>query len=81
MQMDITINEDILKQTTKCHRKFSCLSGEPGDLCKVDLRNGNHILYVKPKNKLACDYAAPFGTSGAVCLCPTRLELHKRYGI
>ncbi len=79
--MDIKISKEIIKQTTQCKRDFACLSGKPEDLCEVDYRPGKWLLCMKSRKNPICDYCGDYGNSGAFCLCPTRKELYRRYGI
>jgi len=65
---DIHINEDILKNTTKCNKYFSCLSGR-NNLCKVELNVDDKIHFVKCINDEPCNYRISFGYS-FICLCP-----------
>jgi len=77
---DIQINEEYLKNTTKCKKDFSCLSGKRNDLCKVELNVEDKIHFVKCMSSEPCSYRISFGYS-FVCLCPVRKELFNRYNI
>jgi len=77
---DIQINEEYLKNTTKCKKDFSCLSGKRKDLCKVELNVEDKIHFVKCMSREPCSYRISFGYS-FVCLCPVRKELFNRYNI
>ncbi len=79
--MDVTVSEDTLKRTTRCKRNFACLSGKPEDLCEVDYRQGKFLLWMKTRKHPFCDYCIEYASSSVSCVCPTRLELYKRYGI
>ncbi len=74
------ISDEIIKNTTKCKKKFSCLSGERNNLCNVELNIEDKIYFVKCMNNKHCEYRIAFGYS-FVCLCPVRKELFKLYNI
>lgn len=78
-KMDLKIDEEILKKTTRCKKNFSCLSGERS-LCNIELCVNEKIHFIKCVSGESCNYRIPFGYS-FVCTCPVRKELHKRYGI
>ncbi len=75
----IKINEEILKNTTRCKKDYSCLSGERS-LCMIELSVDGKIHFIRCVNNEPCSYRVPFGYS-FVCTCPVRKELHNRYGI
>ncbi len=81
---NIMIPKDIVKKTTKCKIKFSCLSSDSHELCKVGKINGpDHLFIISPKKQL-CPYKTyqiQFGMSYFICSCPTRVELYNRHGI
>jgi len=85
IRMDnIEIPQDILKKTTKCNIKFSCLSSDSTELCKVGKINGPDHLFIISQKKQLCPYKTyktQFGMSYFICSCPTRLELYIRHGI
>ncbi len=77
--MNIKVDDNILQETTKCRKNFSCLSGEK-PICKVELCIENTIFFVKCASNESCSYKVPFGFS-YVCVCPVRKELYNRYKI
>lgn len=77
---NININEDIVKNTTKCKKCFSCLNSEAKDICRVELNVDDKIHFVKCISTNICDYRMSFGYSH-VCLCPVRKEIFNRYNI
>lgn len=79
--MAITIDDDILKRTTKCYKIFDCLSVRLHDMCEVERFLGsNGVLQIQLKNGNSCGYYVRLDDLD-FCTCPTRLELYKRYGI
>jgi len=78
--MVIKINEDIIKQTTKCKKNLSCLSGDTTGLCEVEACINEKIHFLKCTYSNLCGYQIPFGYS-SVCSCPVRKELYNRYKI
>lgn len=79
--MGFEVDEEILKETTKCKEGFVCLASEVHGLCKVaSSAAGGKVLFVCAEKKTRCPYCVPFGNS-FVCNCPTRIELYKRYEV
>lgn len=76
----VKISDEILKKTTRCTKDFSCLSGETGELCKVESCIENKIHFIKCIKYEPCQYRMTFGYS-FVCTCPTRKELYNLYRI
>lgn len=77
--MKIRVDDNIIKETTKCRKIFSCLSGEAPS-CSVELSIENKIHFIKCVSNESCSYRVPFGYSH-VCNCPVRKELYNRYKI
>ncbi len=77
--MNIKVDDNILKKTTKCREKFSCLSGGT-PFCRVELCIEDTIHFIKCVSNKSCVYKVPFGYS-YVCICPVRKELYNRYKI
>lgn len=78
--MDITISEQILRQT-ECDENFECLSGETKCLCKVQECLECKVLFIENLNGQHCRHWNRWGDSFASCSCPLRRELYNRYGI
>lgn len=78
MNQKTEINEEILKNTTKCNKNFSCLSGNRNELCMVEYNVKDKIHFIKCTNTKFCSYKISFGYS-YVCTCPTRKEIYNRY--
>ncbi len=78
----IKITEETLKQTTKCHSSFQCLT-ENRDICLVDRRINGRGLVIRERNdkNQGCQYLMSFGFSSYICNCPTRYELYTQYNI
>lgn len=76
--MNFTIAENVLKETTKCNKNFSCLSCDKKCLCKVTHIVGNYdILFIETESTTICPYKIAYGDSH-FCACPTRSELTKQ---
>ena len=43
-------SEDILKQANACKKKFSCLSGDPKNLCEIEACMPDTIYVLKGEN-------------------------------
>lgn len=78
--MHYHIDPEILKKTEKCGNNFSCLNGAENCLCEVDHMVDGKLLFIKPRNKINCDYKTSFGYS-YYCNCPTRKEIYKLFKI
>ena len=74
----LKIDDEILRKTTKCGNGFTCLSGD--DKCLNDIEDsvGHAVCFVRC-NSEDCSYYVSHGFLGAVCSCPTRVEIFKRY--
>ena len=77
--MNIKVDENIIRETTKCRKKHACLSGET-PFCTVELCIDNEIYFIKCESNELCSYRVPYGYS-YVCICPVRKELYNRYKI
>ena len=81
--MKFEIPDSIIKQTTKCPAKFSCLTtGKCGDdeQCTVQFIDGENVLLLESKAFKDCPYRVPFG-SGQLCTCPTHFAIKQKYGL
>ena len=79
--MEITVSEEIISETSKCPKKFQCLSSEPDtnpDLCKIKLSDGKYVLFLQSEIHDNCPYCLTFGF-GQVCTCPTRYAIFTTY--
>ena len=76
------IENFVLGKTTKCEGNFSCLSQDnPTPLCKVIAYNSlSKVVKVRPKSDRSCSYSFDLNTLH-YCLCPTRVELYKKYKV
>ena len=75
--MEIIIDEDTLKSTTKCAKDFSCLKGQ-NEFCKIEYCVSDTGYFVKCKEHTYCSYKDKFGGS-FYCTCPTRKEIYSKY--
>ena len=78
---EIEINEDIKKSTTKCEKRFSCLSGKNHKLCNAIGGVGSKIVCIDCFGGKHCKYREPYGFSSYLCSCPIRKELFRKYKI
>ncbi len=77
-KIDLNVHDDIIKNTNRCKKDHSCLSGFAADLCQVEMCIGEKIHFIKCMNENICNYRIPFGYS-FVCTCPVRKELYNKY--
>ena len=74
------LNSAVLQATTKCDKDFACLSDVKECLCEVKCAGQHHFVEIKPQASEDCRYYLTYHNS-AYCLCPTRNEIYKRYGV
>ena len=74
----LEIGEETLRKTTKCKRKFACLSGDDKCLFNIEHTIQDSVCYVSWKEE-DCPYWVSHGFLGSVCSCPVRGEIHKRH--
>jgi hypothetical protein len=78
--MSYSISEETLKNTTKCDKDMQCLvDGKCGD-CIIENVIEGRTVFIKTRGPNLCPYMISFG-NGFICTCPTRYELHERYGL
>jgi hypothetical protein len=85
--MNLTISDEVRRETERCPHDMSCLStGNCGSIpmCAVESRLDNKLLFVDEKKDtvcVSCPYTFAFGY-GRICTCPTResiyLQQHKK---
>jgi|GEM_PF-1161634 len=79
--MPIKINDKTLQVTKKCQRSFGCLDNEKLKMCTIErCIDGINGCYLKTVTFRDCNYQISLVNS-AICSCPTRFELYKKYGI
>lgn len=79
--MDLKISDKTLKDTIKCKKGFSCLSGDQKGLCQVTLHPYKTLYFIECRNnEEECIYQTPIDNA-YICACPTRKEIYDRYGI
>jgi hypothetical protein len=79
-KIDIEIDEDVKKSTTKCEKDFKCLVDNTHNLCKVKESVRDKILFIECLEENFCNYKMDFGYS-YTCNCPTRKGIYKKYKI
>ena len=76
--MTTNASDEVLKATTKCKHKFSCVeTSKCGEdvLCGVNRRIGKQLLALKGKANTSCPYWMSFGGHD-ICRCPVHYELY-----
>ncbi len=78
--MPFAIDNNILRETTKCRNNFACLEGSKKCLNDVEQCINREVHFVNCKKMNSCDYLIPFGDT-YVCNCPTRKEIYNRFRV
>ena len=80
--MLLTVDENILEQTTHCDNEFSCQGPGWKSCGKITGIIENRMLEEKVDSSCErkCSYRVEFG-KGVFCQCPTRIEIYKCYGV
>jgi hypothetical protein len=73
------VDPETRRVTTRCDKNFSCLAGSRDRLCKVEECVDGNLHFVQCEHGQACAYQVMFGAR-CLCSCPTRREIHDRYG-
>jgi hypothetical protein len=79
-KMDIEIDKDIKKSTTKCEKGLKCLVDNTYELCKVTESVRDKVLFVECLEENICSYKMGYGYAN-ICNCPVRKEIYKKYKI
>jgi hypothetical protein len=75
--MPVKVPDDLLKMTTKCPQKFSCLTSDQCDghkMCEVEHIMGTNVMFVKDSQREYCPYKLSYGY-GQICICPTHYAI------
>lgn len=78
--MVLGVSEESRRETTRCEKDFTCLSGSKPDLCKVEYCVDGRVHFIKCLNQELCSYRLFFGKR-AFCSCPVRKELFNNHGV
>jgi hypothetical protein len=71
-----------IQNITKCKHDFSCLTKRKcgnRDICDVEYVAAEKIIFLNDKEYSPCKNRMPFGLC-QTCKCPTRFEIHRKYG-
>ncbi len=81
--MSISIDNEIVKDTSRCPSGFYCLTNIKNHRCFQGMRMcsvksvAEGVLLVDCPENLNCPYKSGNG-SGNMCSCPTRLEIYNQ---
>ncbi len=78
--MQFEIAQDILDSAKHCQKEFACLNGGTDDICAIGTPVGSEVCFVERPKGLTCRYGDYYGYHKAICTCPVRKEIWKRYG-
>lgn len=77
--MKLQIPENIINDTSRCRKDFTCLT-EGECLCNVKHCLNRKSYLINPDQCPQCNYRVSTG-SVLLCSCPTRKEIYNRYNI
>jgi hypothetical protein len=78
--MPVEVPDDVLKMTTKCRHKFSCLTSDQcgkHKICEVERIMGTNVIFLKDTQQAQCPYRLAFDYS-QICTCPTHYAMKKK---
>jgi hypothetical protein len=78
--MNREVSPTVLEKTDRCPRGMKCLKKGEKPVCEVERLIDGAGAFLKSDGVDICPYKMSFG-SAYVCNCPTRYELHKKYGV
>ena len=78
MKKEIKIDDETVKQTTKCPYNFQCLSDPDFEFCPIKESLGIDILVLKNPKYRSCPYLLCYDDNH-ICNCPTRCEIYEKY--
>lgn len=80
--MNISVSDESLRATTKCGKAFSCLKGNPTEVCRVEAWDNSNLSFVKClEHTGGCNYLFNYGYEHILCSCPTRNELYRKHKV
>jgi len=75
--MQFKVPDDVLKMTTKCPHKFSCLTSDKcgyHKTCAVERIFDTNLMFLKDTRQSSCPYQLAFG-NGQICICPVHYAI------
>jgi len=72
------VNEHVKTAASRCCKEYSCLSENPGSLCRVIFCVNSKILGVLCTEEDFCTYKHTM-EDRTCCTCPVRLEIYEKY--
>ena len=75
------IDAEIVATAEKCLDCHACLEDPAFELCRIDfVDDESGVMVIFGDQCRDCGYGQGFG-NGALCLCPIRKEIHRKYGL
>ena len=78
--MERNVPDAVRQATTQCRFDFSCLSSDRCGailMCPIDRIVGDSFAFLAKQELVFCSYCLSFG-GRPICMCPTRLALHRQ---
>ncbi len=77
------VSDELLRSASECEKGYRCLSCAPDELCQMKFHPYDDGTYfVECVKEQECHYAEVYPDKGvAICNCPVRKELYRRYRV
>jgi hypothetical protein len=75
-RFEVEVLKHALANTDKCSFNHSCLTGDPGQMCKAVGMMSNSILFVENDGEKKCCHKKVVNNSH-ICGCPLRKRYHR----
>ena len=76
--MDILIDNETIKKTTRCPFDLKCLNNKNHLHCRPESPIKGYGIFIDTKKSNSCPYKLSFG-NGTICDRPVRYEIFERY--
>ena len=76
--MEIEVDQETIEATTECEKDFACLSSKERVYCPVEDLLLGRIPFVRCLHDEPCVYQSKL-EGFAICTCPTRKAIYKKY--
>jgi len=78
--MKIEVPLEVINETTRCPKKFACLSKPVETMCQVTYAPVGVFHFVRCTTTAPCPYRESTA-DWHICTCPTRIAIYQQYCI